>query len=114
MKNLSTSLTKCQEEIHAQCDDEQLPAVNKTFITACYHNILHFQRVASSCLSLSGAGACTCWAELESSTDLDSIKQCDLKTLSAKVTKSVRKCRSTFAKCRKFEDDVGAILYACM
>ena len=40
MKNLSTSLIKCQEIIHTQCDHKQLPAVNKTFITG--HIIAEF------------------------------------------------------------------------
>jgi hypothetical protein len=37
-----------------------------------------------------------------------------VKQASKEVVNAVKKCESSFSKCRKYEDDVGFIMYACM
>ena len=37
-----------------------------------------------------------------------------VKQASKEAVNAVKKCESSFSKCRKYEDDVGFIMYACM
>ena len=111
--NLSETLTTCEANITALCDPSNMPEVNLTFIESCEVSIVAFEAFISKCSALSGAEACSCWSDSNSTALIDAVKQCDLGDLPKETRYALEDCKSAFGKCRKYEDDVAAALYAC-
>ena len=111
--NLSETLTTCETNITALCDPSNMPEVNLTFIGSCEVSISAFEAFISKCSALSGAEACACWSDSNSTSLIAAVKQCDLGDLPKETRYALEDCKSAFGTCRKYEDDVAAALYAC-
>ena len=114
MLNLSMTLKSCADEIYAACDTTNLPAPNATRISECKAAIEIFKTYTNTCQELSGSEACSCWTpSADVTAAMAIVKTCDLSKNNTAMVKAVTSCKSAFGKCRKYEDDVGDIIFAC-
>ena len=60
MANLTETLMKCEDNIHAACHPDNLPVFNTTLVDICKENIDHIKNHTDTCMSLSGSDACSC------------------------------------------------------
>ena len=112
--NLSETLTNCDANISALCDPANMPEVNFTFIEACESTFDAFEAFIARCSDLSGAAACSCWSgDSVSSAVIAAVRKCDLGDLPKRTRFALEDCKSAFGTCRKYEDDVADIVYAC-
>ena len=68
LANLTATLDKCEDDIHAACDPSNFPQPNMTFIDMCDALVAEFKTEAGKCLNQSVGGykqaastACDCW-----------------------------------------------------
>ena len=114
MLNLSMTLKSCADDIHAACDTSNLPVPNATHISKCKAAIETFKTYTNICQDLSGSAACDCWTpSADVTAAMAIVKTCDLSKNNTAMVSAVKSCKSAFGKCRKYEDDVGDILFAC-
>ena len=70
--------------------------------------------MTNTCQDLSGSAACDCWTpSADVTAAMAIVKTCDLSKNNTAMVSAVKSCKSAFGKCRKYEDDVGDILFAC-
>ena len=114
MLNLSMTLKSCADDIHAACDTSNLPSPNATKISECKAAIEIFKNYTDTCQDLIGSAACDCWTpSADVTAAMAIVKTCDLSKNNTAMVSAVKSCKSAFGKCRKYEDDVGDILFAC-
>merc|ERR1739844_638171 len=114
MLNLSMTLEKCDEDIHAVCDQSNLPAPNATEISECKAAIEIFKTYTDTCIALEGSAACDCWTPSANVTAaMAVVTKCDHSENNDAMKKAPNSCKKTFGKCRKYEDDVADIIFAC-
>ena len=114
IKNLSATLAKCEENINALCHPSNMPEVNFTLMQSCNKSMNMFEGFVDKCSALSGTKACSCWnGEGNSSEMIAAVKKCDLGDLPRKTRFSLEDCKSAFGICRKYEDEVANIGFAC-
>merc|ERR1712088_231766 len=114
MLNLSMTLQTCDDDIFAACDTSNLPTPNDTKVAECKAAIATFKNYTDTCTALDGAAACDCWTPSAAVTAATAeIKACDLSSNNTTVVTAVKACKAAFGKCRKYEDDVGDIIFSC-
>merc|ERR1711988_318346 len=114
MLNLSMTLQTCDDDIFAACDTSNLPTPNDTKVAECKAAIATFKNCTDTCTALDGAAACDCWTPSAAVTAATAeIKACDLSSNNTAVVTAVKACKAAFGKCRKYEDDVGDIIFSC-
>ena len=114
MLNLSMTLKSCDDDIHAACDTSNLPTPNATMISECKAAITIFKNYTDTCQDLSGSAACDCWSPSANVTAAMAIvKTCDISKNNTAMVNAVKDCKAAFGKCRKYEDAVGDIIFAC-
>merc|ERR1712038_1608120 len=114
MLNLSMTLQTCDDDIFAACDTSNLPTPNDTKVAECKAAIATFKNYTDTCTALDGAAACDCWTPSAAVTAATAeIKACDLSSNNTAVVTAVKACKAAFGKCRKYEDDVGDIIFSC-
>ena len=114
MLNLSMTLKSCADDIHAACDTSNLPSPNATKISECKAAIEIFKNYTDTCQDLIGSAAYDCWTpSADVTAAMAIVKTCDLSKNNTAMVSAVKSCKSAFGKCRKYEDDVGDILFAC-
>ena len=114
MLNLSMTLKKCDDDIHAVCDQSNLPAPNATEISECKAAIEIFKTYTDTCIALEGSAACDCWTPSANVTAaMAVVTKCDHSENNDAMKKALNSCKKTFGKCRKYEDDVADIIFAC-
>merc|ERR1711899_706212 len=114
MLNLSMTLQTCDDDIFAACDTSNLPTPNDTKVAECKAAIATFKNYTDTCTALDGAAACDCWTPSAAVTAATAeIKACDLSSDNTAVVTAVKACKAAFGKCRKYEDDVGDIIFSC-
>ena len=114
MTNLSTTLMSCSDDIYAACDTSNLPTPDATYISECKAAIETFKVYHNTCMELTGSAACECWTPSDNVTAaMAVIKDCDLSKNNTLMVAAVKSCKSFFGKCRKYEDAVGDIIFAC-
>ena len=114
--NLSLTLAKCEESINALCDPSNMPKVNFTFIDSCNKSMNIFKTFVDKCSVLPDeAKACSCWSKDTNSTEMKvaAVRKCDLGDLPKRTVSALEECKSTFGKCKKYQDDVATTLFAC-
>ena len=80
----------------------------------CKAAIATFKNYTDTCTALDGAAACDCWTPSAAVTAATAeIKACDLSSNNTAVVTAVKACKAAFGKCRKYEDDVGDIIFSC-
>merc|ERR1712213_148429 len=105
MLNLSMTLQTCDDDIFA---------ANDTRVAECKAAIATFKNYPDTCTALDGAAACDCWTPSAAVTAATAeIKACDLSSNNTAVVTAVKACKAAFGKCRKYEDDVGDIIFSC-
>merc|ERR1711963_617378 len=114
MLNLSMTLQTCDDDIFAACDTSNLPTPNDTKVAECKAAIATFKNYTDTCTALDGVAACDCWTPSAAVTAATAeIKACDLSSNNTAVVTAVKACKAAFGKCRKYEDDVGDIIFSC-
>merc|ERR1712088_1091967 len=114
MLGLAQNLSSCADSIHAACDTSNLPAPNATKIAECKAAIATLKGYTDECAALEGAAACECWMPNPNVTAaMAVIKTCDLSKNNTAMVDAVKGCKAAFGKCRKEEDSVGDIIFAC-
>merc|ERR1712088_720200 len=114
MLNLSMTLQTCDDDIFAACDTSNLPTPNDTKVAGCKAAIATFKNYTDTRTALDGAAACDCWTPSAAVTAATAeIKACDLSSNNTAVVTAVKACKAAFGKCRKYEDDVGDIIFSC-
>ena len=114
MLNLSMTLKTCATDIHTACDTSNLPTPNATKMTECSTSISTFKTWTDTCQKLTGSDACPCWSPTADVTAaMENLKTCDLSKINTAMVLAMKGCKSAFGKCRKYEDDVGDIIFAC-
>ena len=65
-------------------------------------------------MNLTGSDACSCWSPSpDQAVAMEIVKTCDLSKNNTAMKDAQKGCKSTFGNCRKYEDDVGDIIFAC-
>ena len=114
MLNLSMTLKTCAADIHAACHITNLPAVDAAKIAECKTAITIFKNYTDCCQDLSGSDACSCWTPSSIVAEaMTIVKTCDLSKINTAMVNAVKECKVAFGKCRKSEDSVGDIIFAC-
>merc|ERR1711923_21652 len=112
LKNLTTLLFACEENINKSCNAE-LPPINNTKHELCDKAMTAFSALTKECIGKSGEAACKCWTNSTLEFSANAVKKCDIKDDNKKMTAAKKKCTTAFGKCRKTEDDVSTALSAC-
>merc|ERR1712038_1232513 len=120
LANLTATLDKCEDDIHAACDPSNFPQPNMTFIDMCDALVAEFKTEAGKCLNQSVGGykqaastACECWTATALVDLADKAKACKAKDEAGAIATALKTCTTAFGKCRKFEDDASTALAAC-
>merc|ERR1712241_1410164 len=120
LANLTATLDKCEDDIHAACDPSNFPQPNMTFIDMCDALVAEFKTEAGKCLNQSVGGykqaaatACDCWTATALADLADKAKACKAKDEAGVIATALKTCTTAFGKCRKFEDDASTALAAC-
>merc|ERR1712241_486491 len=120
LANLTATLDKCEDDIHAACDPSNFPQPNMTFIDMCDALVAEFKTEAGKCLNQSVGGykqaastACECWTATALADLADKAKACKAKDEAGAIATALKTCTTAFGKCRKFEDDASTALAAC-
>merc|ERR1712241_751266 len=120
LANLTATLDKCEDDIHAACDPSNFPQPSMTFIDMCDALVAEFKTEAGKCLNQSVGGykqaaaiACECWTATALADLADKAKACKAKDEAGAIATALKTCTTAFGKCRKFEDDASTALAAC-
>merc|ERR1711923_484122 len=113
LTNLTETLLKCEDEIHNNCHPSNMPQPNMTKHAPCLEAIETFENKSNGCIKKTGSEACTCWEDKDLAAAAAVIKKCDLSSDANNFKTALKKCTSSFGKCRKYEDDVAAAIHAC-
>merc|ERR1711902_254681 len=120
LANLTATLDKCEDDIHAACDPSNFPQPNVTFIDMCDALVAEFKTEAGKCLNQSVGGykqaastACDCWTATALNELAVKAKNCKAKDEAGAIATALKTCTTAFGKCRKFEDDASTALAAC-
>lgn len=120
LANLTATLDKCEDDIHAACDPSNFPQPNMTFIDMCDALVAEFKTEAGKCLNQSVGGykqaastACDCWTATALNELAVKAKNCKAKDEAGAIATALKTCTTAFGKCRKFEDDASTALAAC-
>merc|ERR1711990_858875 len=120
LANLTATLDKCEDDIHAACDPSNFPQPNMTFIDMCDALVAEFKTEAGKCLNQSVGGykqaastACDCWTATALNELAAKAKNCKAKDEAGAIATALKTCTTAFGKCRKFEDDASTALAAC-
>ena len=114
IKNLSATLADCEENINALCDPSNMPEVNFTLVESCKRSMNMFEGFVAKCSALPETEACSCWSGDKNSTEtIAAVQKCDLGDLPRRTRFALADCKSAFGRCRKSQDDVASIMFAC-
>merc|ERR1711992_116711 len=120
LANLTATLDKCEDDIHAACDPSNFPQPNMTFIDMCDALVAEFKTEAGKCLNQSVGGykqaastACDCWTATALNELAVKAKNCKARDEAGAIATALKTCTTAFGKCRKFEDDASTALAAC-
>jgi len=115
-KNL-TDITKflcdCPTSINKTCNKDTFPKINMTHLVECNKTMPMFVEEVRKCRTESPMKACKCWEAEELKKMSQFIKKCVFKDDAEAVKKQLDKCKESFGKCRKKQDDAAPAVVAC-
>jgi len=120
LQNLTKTLFDCEIEVNKSCNTANFPQPNTTLITLCDSLVTSFINETGSCVGKSlgssktnVSDACGCWLGPKLNSTAHSLKSCKTSSSASAITVQLNKCKTAFAKCRKYEDDAITAIMSC-
>merc|ERR1712066_441433 len=120
LQNLTKTLFDCEIEVNKSCNTGNFPQPNTTLINLCNSLVTSFINETGTCVGKSFGSsktnvsdACGCWLGPKLNSTAHSLKSCKTSSSASAITKQLNKCKTAFAKCRKYEDDAITAIMSC-
>merc|ERR1719251_800753 len=113
LENLYESLETCKTNINSSCHEDNMPAVNMTFMDACKATMDGFVNETDKAIKATGAAACVIWESELLANMSGMLKDCSLKETESGHTAAKKACTGNFSYCRQEEDKVSKLVSAC-
>ena len=116
MKNLTSILTNCSQDIEAACDESQKPTINTTEVDKCISMIAEFKESVdgtAGCLKKTGADLCACFANQTLLDQAAVLRKCNLAKESQTMATALKTCKGKYGNCRKYKEEIIGIVSAC-
>merc|ERR1711936_1021429 len=113
LENLYTSLETCKTNINSSRHEDNMPAVNMTFMDACKATMDGFVNETDKAIKATGAAACVIWESELLANMSGMLKDCSLKDTESSHTAAKKACTGNFSFCRQEEDKVSELVHAC-
>ena len=116
MKNLTSILTNCSQDIEAACDESQKPTINTTEVDKCISMIAEFKESVdgtAGCLKKTGADLCDCFANQTLLDQAAVLRKCNLAKESQTMATALKTCKGKYGNCRKYKEEIIGIVSAC-
>ena len=116
MKNLTSILTNCSQDIEAACDESQKPTINTTEVDKCISMIAEFKESVdgtAGCLKKTGADLCDCFSNQTLLDQAAVLRKCNLAKESQTMATALKTCKGKYGNCRKYKEEIIGIVSAC-
>merc|ERR1739846_200627 len=113
LKNLYDSLETCKTIINNTCHEDNMPAINMTFLDACKATMDGFVNETADAIAAKGAAACLLWESEKLANMSAMLKDCNISDTTDGHTTAMKACKGNFSFCRGEEDKVSKLVSAC-
>merc|ERR1719278_2438122 len=113
LQTLYDNLETCEVIINSTCHEDNMPAVNMTFLDACKATMDGFVNETNKAIAATGAAACVIWESELLANMSGMLKDCSLKETESGHTAAKKACTGNFSYCRQEEDKVSKLVSAC-
>merc|ERR1739844_553375 len=113
LKNLYDSLETCKTIINNTCHEDNMPAINMTFLDACKATMDGFVNETADAIAAKGAAACLLWESEKLANMSAMLKDCSISETTDGHTTAMKTCKKEFSFCRGEEDKVSKLVSAC-
>merc|ERR1739844_44141 len=113
LKNLYDSLETCKTIINNTCHEDNMPAINMTFLDACKATMDGFVNETAAAIAAKGAAACLLWESEKLANMSAMLKDCSISDTTDGHTTAMKACKGNFSFCRGEEDKVSKLVSAC-
>merc|ERR1711971_74242 len=113
LKNLYDSLETCKTIINNTCHEDNMPAINMTFLDACKATMDGFVNETADAIAAKGAAACLIWESEKLANMSAMLKDCSISETTDGHTTAMKACKGNFSFCRGEEDKVSKLVSAC-
>merc|ERR1739844_171008 len=113
LKNLYDSLETCKTIINNTCHEDNMPAINMTFLDACKATMDGFVNETADAIAAKGAAACLLWESEKLANMSAMLKDCSISDTTDGHTTAMKACKGNFSFCRGEEDKVSKLVSAC-
>merc|ERR1712051_1151900 len=113
LKNLYNSLETCKTIINNTCHEDNMPAINMTFLDACKATMDGFVNETADAIAATGAAACLLWESEKLANMSAMLKDCSISESTDGHTTAMKACKGNFSFCRGEEDKVSKLVSAC-
>merc|ERR1719251_452667 len=113
LQTLYDNLETCEVIINSTCHEDNMPAVNMTFLDACKATMDGFVNETNKAIKATGAAACVIWESELLANMSGMLKDCSLKETESGHTAAKKACTGNFSYCRQEEDKVSKLVSAC-
>merc|ERR1711971_551078 len=113
LKNLYNSLETCKTVINNTCHEDNMPAINLTFLDACKATMDGFVNETADAIAATGAAACLLWESEKLANMSAMLKDCSISETTDGHTTAMKACKKEFSNCRGHEDEVSKLVSAC-
>merc|ERR1711902_301148 len=96
LENLYNSLETCKTNINSSCHEDNMPAVNMTFMDACKATMDGFVNETNKAIAATGAAACVIWESELLANMSGMLKDCSLKETESGHTAAKKACTGNF------------------
>merc|ERR1712051_830886 len=111
--NLYNSLETCKTIINNPCHEDNMPAINMTFLDACKATMDGFVNETADAIAATGAAACLLWESEKLANMSAMLKDCSISETTDGHTTAMKACKKEFSFCRGEEDKVSKLVSAC-
>merc|ERR1712051_722054 len=111
--NLYNSLETCKTIINNTCHEDNMPAINMTFLDACKATMDGFVNETADAIAATGAAACLLWESEKLANMSAMLKDCGISESTDGHTTAMKACKGNFSFCRGEEDKVSKLVSAC-
>merc|ERR1711971_407958 len=113
LKNLYDSLETCKTILNNPCHEDNMPAINMTFLDACKATMDGFVNETADAIAAKGAAACLIWESEKLANMSAMLKDCSISETTDGHTTAMKACKGNFSFCRGEEDKVSKLVSAC-
>merc|ERR1712172_27873 len=113
LKNLYNSLETCKTVINNTCHEDNMPAINMTFLDACKATMDGFVNETADAIAATGAAACLLWESEKLANMSAMLKDCSISDTTDGHTTAMKACKGNFPSAVGKRTRVSKLVSAC-